>query len=241
MTLAQFTRRKTLFGLLAVAGAVPAAKMAEAYDLLRIDGAERSPQRLPALFGFKERSIGKPSQLFPKPKAPSRPANAGPAKGRWLDMLEGLKSYGVKGQIAGINAYLNGAADIADIAWHGKAMHWAAPVVYFQDGGGSEDFAVAKYLSLRRLGIHGERLRIVWVEDQTTEAHHAVLTATLDGRVFVLESRFPEIAVDSMLPHYRPYCSANEARFSLHWDPAEEGGVMASLDRLGRRPKKAAT
>ena len=149
-------------------------------------------------------------------------------------MLDGLLAFGAKGQIAGINSYVNGFGDLTPLAARAKARPWAAPVSYIRTDGISEDAAVAKHASLRYLGFHPERLRIVWVEDQTEQTRHALLAIDLADRAAILEHRFTDATTDAMLPAYRPYCSVSESRFSLHWDPSEGKKVMASLDRLGK-------
>lgn len=239
--MANLSKRKTLFGLLAIAGTIPAARMAEAFDLLRVDDITRAPSRQPALFGSLERIIGKPTELFPPPSANGRPCASSTAMADSLEMLNGLNDYGIKGQIAGINTYLNNMKRIEDITCNIKSKHWAAPIAYFKSDEGSEDYAIAKYIFLRKLGFHHDRLRVVWVEEEVTRIHHAVLAVILDGQTFILENRFAEITNDIMLPNYLPYCSANETRFSLHWSMKQRGGVMASLDRLARRPRNASS
>ncbi len=74
---------------------------------------------------------------------------------------------------------VNNLRGVADLAARLKTHHWAAPVACFDTGGG-EDYALVKYVALRRLGFHHRRLRVVWVEDAGTGTHHAVLTASLD-------------------------------------------------------------
>ncbi len=231
------SKRKALFGLIAIAGA--AYKMARAFDHLQVNDISKAPKRIPALFSCRERVIGNPTQLFPKPSVKGGKSSKSTVLADTLEMMNGLNVYGIKGQLAGINTYLNGINNIEDIACSIKAKHWAAPINYFKSDEGSENYAIVKYVFLRKMGFHPERLRVVWVEEKETLDHHAVLTVILNGQTFVMENRFAEISNDIMLPRYRPYCSANEVRFSLHWDLRDRGGVLASLDRLARRPRIA--
>ena len=231
------SRRGTLFGLLAFAGAGPAPGFAEAFDHSSVDDIGAAPARRLALFGARERVIGRPAELFPRAAAAKK---AKPREDRaWLETLHGLHPFGAKGQIAGVNSYVNGAARIGAIAALGRAAPWASPLAYFHSDGASEDYAAAKFVSLRRLGFHPDRLRIVWVADLAEGGRRAVLTVGLGAQAAVLEQRTSTITTDAMLTGYRPYCSLGESRFSLHWDPAEGRGVMASLDRLGKSLRAA--
>ena len=234
----EITRRRTLFGLIAVAGAAPATGFADTFQLSRTPEIVCAPTRRLTLFGSRERVIGNPTELFPKPTEVGRPAACG-AVAALAETIEKLRPFGIKGQIAGINAYVNNFRHSAKLATRFKARHWTAPIAYFGNNCGEDD-ALVKYVCLRWLGFHHQRLRVVWVEDEDTGSHHAVLTAALDGRTFVLDNHSTEIANDRMCPGYHPYCSANETRSSLHWNPAAPGGVMASLDRLARRPRTVA-
>ncbi len=229
----EMSRRGTIFGLLALAGSVPATPgLAEAFDYSVADDVTDAPGRLPALFGARERPIGKPGQLFPKAPEPAKVERS--VLSAWKSMLDGLIAFGAKGQIAGVNSYVNGFGDPAPLASRAMAGRWAAPASYIRTDGFSEDAALAKYASLRYLGFHPERLKIVWVEDQGEKARHALLAVALADQAAILEQRFTEVTTDAMLPAYRPYCSLTESRFSLHWDPTEGKKVMASLDRLGK-------
>lgn len=234
-------KRRTLFGLIAAAGAAPTVGMAESFDFPGGDDVTRAPVRHPSLFGSHERVIGNPTELFPGPMSRDQACKSSTAMSDSLEMLNGLRSYDVKGQIVSINTFLNGAGRINDITCAIKSKPWAAPIAYFKSDEGSEDYAVAKYFFLRKLGFHHERLRVVWVEEDGTRSHRAVLAVILDGQTFVLENRSSEIGSDQLLPHYHAYCSVNESRFALHWDFSSKGGVMASLDRLAHHPRSAAS
>ncbi len=237
----QISRRRTVFGLLAFAETVPAPKLAEAFDLSTVGDVSQAAGRPPALFGSRERVIAKPAHLLPgAPKVKrAKPEDDG-ATAPWLEMLDGLRPFNAKGRIAGVNCYLNGTDAVAGIARHARAEPWAAPFACLATDGESEDTAIAKFLSLRRLGFHPDRLRVVWVEDRADLTRHAVLAVIAGERPLILEHRFGDITTDAMLPGYLPYCSINQTRFSLHWEADDPKGVMASFDRLRRSAGRAA-
>ncbi len=217
---------------------VPEMSLSSApFDSLRIDDPGQSPDFLPALFGSRERSLGDPAHLFPgQARMKSKMANPEQAKFQWLDVLDGLKPYGLRGQIAGINTYLNRSADAPALAYLGQKSarnsQWTTPLRMFHNAG-SEHVAFAKYLSLLKIGVSAERLRLVWIEDGSERTNRVVLAATFGGHNFILDSRHPDIFEDADLTHFRPYCSTTRSRFSLHWAGRDTKGWETSLKQLG--------
>jgi len=199
-----------------------------ALDGVHDDNLASLPGRPAPLFAARGRRLGEPTILFPN-RARRRKAcgDAG-----WNSFLEGFRAYGLRGQIAGINTFLNGSRDTEALADWGKALPWAAPLRHFRNAG-SENVALAKYLSLRKLGVHAARLRFVWIEDAIEKSNRVVLALAVGGHNLILDSRRPDIALDIDLPHYRPYCSLGEKDFALHWDASKKAGWEESLKQLG--------
>lgn len=157
-------------------------------------------------------------------------------------MLRELAPFGAKGRIAGINAYVNSAAAVGEIAEQARQRRWTVPLSLFTCTDGSHDYALAKYVSLRRLGFHPDRLHLVWLEDGADGGgggEHAVLTVTLGGHTLVLDNRSTHIASVDDGSRLRPICSLNGRRFSVHWDPNRPGGVKAALSFLEQRLRGA--
>ncbi|HER26412.1 MAG TPA: hypothetical protein ENI69_04815, partial [Rhodospirillales bacterium] len=131
--------------------------VAASFDRLRLKNLHRAPDRLPALFRSRERSLGDPALLFAgKAKVKGKTPDLKQAKLQWLDVLDSLKPYGLRGQIAGINSYLNQSGHAPALARLGQKSRlnklWTAPLRVFHNAG-SEHIAFAKYLSLRHMGV----------------------------------------------------------------------------------------
>jgi len=203
------------------------------FDSLRIGDHGTVPDHLPALFDSRERNLGNPARLFPgRTCKQSETEDLNRVTLQWLNVLDGLKPYGLRGQISGINTYLNRSTDTPTLACLGQEFPWTKPLNIFHNAG-SEHIAFAKYLSLRKIGVSAQRLRLVWIEDAVLNSNRVVLAATFDGRNYIMDSQRPEILEDHTLTHFRPYCSTNKARFSLHWDGRENKGWETSLKQLG--------
>lgn len=206
---------------------------ATAFDSLRIKDAQQVPSVIPALFQSRERRLDSPANLFPERTCKKAELDElEKVTLEWLNVLDGLKPYGLRGQIAGINTYLNRSTETATLACHGRDLPWTAPLNIFHNAG-SEHIAMAKYLSLRKIGVSAKRLRLVWIEDQQDQTSRIVLAATFADRNYILDNRRSVIVEDKVLTQVRPYCSTNQSQFSLHWIGPDDAGWERSLQQLG--------
>ncbi|MDR3413922.1 MAG: transglutaminase-like cysteine peptidase [Formivibrio sp.] len=105
-----------------------------------------------------------------------------------------------------------------DWAVWGQEDYWATPLEFMGKGAGDcEDFVIAKYFSLRELGVAKEKLRLTYVRakigdpsSSITQAH-MVLTyyLTPDAEPLVLDSLISEIRPASRRPDLTPVYSFN--------------------------------
>jgi predicted transglutaminase-like cysteine proteinase len=93
---------------------------------------------------------------------------------------------------------------------------WATPGQLFADGGDCEDYAIAKYLSLRRLGFLPNALHIQISYNRTTCKVHAALVAILDGEALLLDNRLPRVVPAERNLNFVPLYAFNEQRWWLH-------------------------
>ncbi len=78
-----------------------------------------------------------------------------------------------------VNRFFNRLAFISDQAHWGKKDYWATPLEFLaSDGGDCEDFAVAKYFTLKQLGVPEERMSLTYVKALRLNQAHMVLTYT---------------------------------------------------------------
>lgn len=76
-----------------------------------------------------------------------------------------------------VNDFFNRQKFVNDINHWGKADFWATPVEFLASGGGDcEDFSIAKYYTLRQLGIPDHKLRITYVMALEYKQAHMVLS-----------------------------------------------------------------
>ena len=95
----------------------------------------------------------------------------------WDRIMQDSQNKKVLHQLKNINDFFNKIKYKRDLAHWGKNDYWAAPFELMGTGAGDcEDYAIAKYYSLIKLGIPEHKLRITYVKllrkrTQYEEAH----------------------------------------------------------------------
>ena len=90
---------------------------------------------------------------------------------------------------------------------------------FFKNGGDCEDFAMAKFKLLEKIGFHPARMRIVLVLDQERNRQHAVLAVNEGGEAWMLDSLIRDVKPHQLADHYRPTVSLSGPRLYLHIAP----------------------
>ena len=68
-------------------------------------------------------------------------------------------------QLTAVNDFFNGARFVSDIELWGKNDYWATPIEFLaRDAGDCEDFSIAKYFTLKEMGMDVSKLRITYVK-----------------------------------------------------------------------------
>jgi len=90
------------------------------------------------------------------------------------------------------------------------------PGQFLGRNGDCEDYAIARFMSLRALGFDDRLLRIVVLGDLTPLLAHAVLVVYYQGEALVLDNQIESVLPASAIRHYRPIYSLNEHNWWLH-------------------------
>jgi predicted transglutaminase-like cysteine proteinase len=146
----------------------------------------------------------------------------------WLALLRGLKHASRWWQVEEVNRFVNRAVYKADIDNYGQRDYWATPLEFFTRSGDCEDYAIAKYRSLRRLGVAADALRLVVVHDVIRDLPHAVLAVRVNSAVYILDNLSDAVIEQSLVQHYVPYYSVNEI---TRWAYLPGGGPAIGADR----------
>jgi len=135
----------------------------------------------------------------------------------WQAYLGDIAGSSERERLQLVNRYINSAAYVSDPRNWDRNDYWEIPLELFARGGDCEDYVIAKYLSLRQLGIAAERMRIVVVQDLRRGEDHAVLTVKSDGGLMVLDNHYRRVRTwDDLSADYVPYYSLNEDAVWMH-------------------------
>ena len=134
----------------------------------------------------------------------------------WLKLLARLGNRPVAEQLDVVNRTMNRSPYITDPVNWGVADYWATPDQFFRKDGDCEDYAIAKYMSLRRLGFSADDLRIVVLQDLNLGVPHAVLIVFVKGEAMLLDNQITDVIPASAVHHYKPIYSINEKAWWFH-------------------------
>jgi predicted transglutaminase-like cysteine proteinase len=134
----------------------------------------------------------------------------------WRDMIRTLQDRPRREKIDRVNAWLNRFPYVLDPNNWGVADYWASPLQFLSRAGDCEDYAVAKYVTLRQLGFAKEELRVVVLDDTNLGIAHAILVVVDGPRLLVLDNQIKQVVEASRVLHYKPIYSINETNWWLH-------------------------
>ncbi|WP_339861641.1 transglutaminase-like cysteine peptidase [Paremcibacter congregatus] len=135
---------------------------------------------------------------------------------KWHSLLNSLEDRSPDQQITEINLYMNKAPYITDMRNWGVPDYWATLRQFFRKDGDCEDYAIAKYLSLKELGFDVDAMRIVVVQDTNLDVPHAVLVVSVGDTRLVLDNQISYVVKEKAVLHYKPLYSINENAWWLH-------------------------
>jgi predicted transglutaminase-like cysteine proteinase len=129
-----------------------------------------------------------------------------PAALRFLDIVDAARSREGRARLGEINRAINLAIrPISDVAQHGEIDVWTPPLATLARGAGDcEDYAIAKFVALRRAGLAPDDLRIVVLHDTIHGEDHAVAAARLEGRWLMLDNRRMAMVEDANVRNFHP-------------------------------------
>src|SRR5262245_6914788 len=101
----------------------------------------------------------------------------------------------------------------SDWALYGDADYWASPLQTLDRGAGDcEDYAIVKYVALRKLGTGADDLRVVIVQDGKGLTEHAILAVRSERKWLALDNRTMAILNAEDAHNHRPLSSLNPSR-----------------------------
>lgn len=139
----------------------------------------------------------------------------------------------VRRQVQLVNSFFNRVPFVSDLQHWNQEDYWATPVeMLATNGGDCEDYSIAKYLTLRSLGVPDSQLRIVYVKALELNQAHMVLAwyPTPDAEPYVLDNLINEIRPASQRPDLEPVYSFNgEGLWRIRGSRSQRSGNAEQL------------
>jgi predicted transglutaminase-like cysteine proteinase len=125
---------------------------------------------------------------------------------KFLAVIADGRAHAGRARIGVVNRAINLAiSPMSDFAQWGVLDRWSAPLATLATGRGDcEDYAIAKYVALREIGIAEDDLRLVIVRDTTAQEDHAVVTVRIEGSWIVLDNRWLTLVEDNEMRRMVP-------------------------------------
>lgn len=153
----------------------------------------------------------------------------------WRNVTHNAEKLTDLDKLAEVNNFFNQLYFVNDINLWGKKDYWATPLEFLGSAGGDcEDFSIAKYFTLRELGIDDKKLRLVYVKATVLNQFHMVVAyyPTASSEPLLLDNIDPEIKKASKRHDLLPIYSFNGSRLWLMKERGK-GELAGKSSRLG--------
>jgi predicted transglutaminase-like cysteine proteinase len=136
--------------------------------------------------------------------------------GKWRDVIAALRGKNLMTQLSMLNREMNRKRYVIDPVNWNLPDYWATPLQFLRKNGDCEDYAIAKYMALKDLGLSVDAMRIVVLQDLNLRIAHAVLAVYVEGNPYILDNQISTVVPASSIHHYQPVYSINENGWWLH-------------------------
>jgi len=155
-------------------------------------------------------------------------AHASDTVAAWRQLMEESRALPEQDKLTKVNTFFNRRMLFQDdiVVWQ-AADYWATPLEFMRrSAGDSEDFSIAKYITLQMLGIGNDKLRLVYVRAKsgsTVSIAHMVLG------YYPQPTAEPQI-LDNLISSVRPASQRPDLTpvFSFNGEGLWVGGATAS-------------
>ncbi len=154
---------------------------------------------------------------------------------RWQKLIKDLRNESEKSKLEKVNNFFNKVRFLDDIKHWKKNDYWATPVEFLvTNGGDCEDFTIAKYYTLKALGVKMSKMSIAYVKALDYNQAHMVLT-------YYSSPRAEPVILDNLIPQIK---RASKRKDLLHvysfngdnlWisKKGRRANLVGSSDKLG--------
>ena len=151
----------------------------------------------------------------------------------WYSLMREKRNVPEMEKLESVNSFFNRLEYVDDLNLWGKKDYWATPQEMLRrNGGDCEDFATAKYFTLRHLDVADEKMRLTYVKAVKLKEPHMVLSyyAEPETEPLILDSLTNVIVSASQRPDLIPIYSFNGEGYWLARKQSSER--LGEADRL---------
>ncbi|MBT5228963.1 MAG: sulfate adenylyltransferase [Methylococcales bacterium] len=130
----------------------------------------------------------------------------------WKALVQANQNLSEQEKLIVVNDFFNAVPFVSDQKHWSKKDYWATPVELLgTDGGDCEDYSVAKYFTLRELGIPIEKMSLTYVKALELNQAHMVLTyySKKGAEPLILDNLKPDIRKASLRKDLKPVYTFN--------------------------------
>ena len=153
----------------------------------------------------------------------------------WQKIVNDAKDKTSDEQLEIANSFFNQVRFISDQEHWQKEDYWATPLeMLVTNGADCEDYSIAKYFTLRELGIPDEKLKITYVKAvQFNQAHMILAYYPYPGaEPLILDNLINDILPASQRPDLIPVYSFNGEGLWLSKLSSQEGKRIGNANKL---------
>lgn len=153
----------------------------------------------------------------------------------WQKVVNDAKDKTSDEQLEIANSFFNQVRFISDLEHWQKEDYWATPLeMLVTNGADCEDYSIAKYFTLRELGIPDEKLKITYVKAiQLNQAHMILAYYPYPGaEPLILDNLINEILPASQRSDLIPVYSFNGEGLWLSKLSSQEGKRIGNSSKL---------
>lgn len=109
----------------------------------------------------------------------------------WQTLIQSNRDKSVQQKLELVNQFFNQVQFVSDRDHWGQKDYWSTPLEFLvTNGGDCEDFSIAKYFTLRELGVPVDQMRLTYVKALSLNQAHMVMTffSEIDAEPLVLDN-----------------------------------------------------
>lgn len=155
---------------------------------------------------------------------------------QWETLIKESSDLDEQNKLNIVNDFFNRLTFVADRLHWNKPDYWATPVEFLASGGGDcEDFSIAKYFTLKALGLPEQKLNITYVKAVNLNQAHMVLTyySTPDAEPLILDNIKKNILPARKRPDLIPVYTFNGSSLWIAKQRGK-GKILGRSDRLSK-------